>query len=126
MIGMLFLIQASSIGFASSTNFFRIQMESWFPYYVPEAPSVVRGTVVRWENPTATHHTVTHDGCRQGGACLFDSGVIPPTGAYELPELPPGEYSYHCELHPIMRGTIVVTNNGDHVHSSTDKTEESA
>lgn len=22
--------------------------------------------------------------------------------------LPPGKYSYHCELHPIMRGTLIV------------------
>jgi hypothetical protein len=22
--------------------------------------------------------------------------------------LPPGKYSYHCELHPIMRGTFIV------------------
>ena len=87
----------------------KIQMESWSPYYRPEAPSVGEGTAIRWENPTATHHTVTHDGCKGEGPCLFDSGAIPPHGEYELPDLPPGLYPYHCTLHPIMRGSIVVT-----------------
>lgn len=87
----------------------KIQMESWSPYYQPEAASVALGTVVRWENPTATHHTVTQDGCETKGPCLFDSGAIPPSGIFELPELPPGQYPYHCTLHPIMRGALIVT-----------------
>lgn len=91
----------------------KIQMESWSPYYVPAAATVMAQHPVQWENPTATHHTVTHDGCREGGPCLFDSGSIPPAGVYEIPGLPPGRYSYHCTVHPIMRGTIVVT-NADH------------
>lgn len=98
----------ASLVFASNGVYFTIQMESWSPYYHPEAASVISGTVVQWENPTATHHTVTHDGCKQGGPCLFDSGSIPPTGVFELPKLPPGQYSYHCKLHPIMRGVLVV------------------
>ncbi len=99
---------AASLAFAASAPF-KIRMESWFPYYLPEAVSVGSGTVVRWENPTATHHTVTHDGCREDGPCFFDSGPIPPSGVYEVPELPPGRYPYHCRLHPIMRGVLVVT-----------------
>jgi len=105
---VLGLILAASVTFAAP-SLFRIQMESWSPYYLPEAASVGVGIVVRWENPTATYHTVTHDGCQQGGSCLFDSGAIPPSGVYELPELPPGNYPYHCTLHPIMRGVLVVT-----------------
>lgn len=87
----------------------RIQIEAWSPYYSPASVSVLSGTLVWWENPTATHHTVTHDGCKRGGACLFDSGAISPSGMFELPELPPGSYPYHCTLHPIMRGVLVVT-----------------
>lgn len=105
-VGILALTTGMVFGASSS---FKIQMESWSPYYQPEAASVSLGTVVLWENPTATHHTVTQDGCEEGGACLFDSGAIPPSGIFELPELPPGQYPYHCTLHPIMRGTVVVT-----------------
>jgi len=102
-----FLVLTTTLVFGGP-SFFKIQMESWSPYYQPEAASVALGTVVRWENPTATHHTVTQDGCENGDPCLFDSGAIPPSGVYELPELPPGQYAYHCTLHPIMRGTVVV------------------
>jgi plastocyanin len=107
--GFVTLSVFATLALASTVPFMKIQMESWAPYYFPTAPSVALGTVVRWENPTATHHTVTQDGCEKGKPCLFDSGSVPPYGVYELPELPPGEYSYHCALHPIMRGTIVVT-----------------
>jgi len=31
-----------------------------------------------------------------------------PDGTFSIPSLPPGEYPYHCELHPVMRGTLVV------------------
>ncbi len=88
-------------------------MGSWSPYYTPAAATVMTRSTVRWENPTATHHTVTHDGCKTEGRCLFDSGSIPPAGAYEIQELPPGRYSYHCALHPVMRGILVVTSS-DH------------
>lgn len=105
-VGILALTTTVVFGASSSL---KIQMESWSPYYQPEAASVTLGTVVRWENPTATHHTVTQDGCEAEGPCFFDSGAIPPSGIYELPELPLGQYSYHCTLHPIMRGMVVVT-----------------
>jgi len=109
LTGLAALSLFATVALASTVPVIKIQMESWFPYYLPEAASVALGTVVRWENPTATHHTVTQDGCEKGRPCLFDSGAIPPSGVYELPELPPGQYPYHCTLHPIMRGTVVVT-----------------
>ncbi len=66
------------------------------------------GIPIVWENPTATPHTITHDGCREGGACAFDSGAIRPHETFEIPGLPPGQYPYHCTLHPIMRGMVEV------------------
>lgn len=106
LMGLLFL--AAPWGVAAGPPF-KIQMESWSPYYIPPAATVMARSAIRWENPTATHHTVTHDGCKEGGLCLFDSGSIPPAGAYEIQALPPGQYPYHCTLHPIMRGTLIVT-----------------
>ena len=91
-------------------NQFNIQIESWAPYYFPKAATVRVGTIVQWENPTATAHTVTHDGCARGGSCLFDSGLILPSGLYQLTHLPPGIYSYHCTIHPVMRGVLAVAN----------------
>jgi plastocyanin len=86
----------------------RIQIDGVSPYYLPEAVRVSVGTIIWWENPTATHHTITHDGCKNGGNCAFDSGAIAPKGKFGLYSLAPGRYSYHCTLHPIMRGVVVV------------------
>ncbi len=87
-----------------------ITIESGSPYYVPVTATVAAGTPVRWENPTPSPHTVTHMGCvEDGDRCWFDSGTISPDGHFTVPTLPPGRYPYYCQLHPIMRGLLVVT-----------------
>jgi plastocyanin len=102
------LALASGFTRAASHPSFRIILESVSPYYKPASATVMIGTAIRWENPTATYHTITHDGCITGGRCLFDSGSIPPDGSYTIPALPPGRYPYQCRLHPIMRGVLTV------------------
>ncbi len=87
---------------------FRIIMESRSPYYEPPLARVKTGFPIRWENPTATVHTVTHEDCLFGVTCMFDSGSVAPGASYTLPGLPPGQYPYQCRLHPIMRGVITV------------------
>jgi plastocyanin len=90
----------------------QILMENGSPYYVPPAATVASGTPIRWENPTPTHHTVTHNGClKDENPCLFDSGTVPPGGHFTVPGLPPGRYPYHCGIHPIMRGQLIVTDD---------------
>ena len=85
-------------------------MDSSSPYYVPSAVTVTSGASIQWDNPTPTHHTVTHDGCfEEGERCAFDSGAVDPGGSYAIPTLPAGRYHYQCRIHPIMRGMIVVT-----------------
>ncbi|MYH01680.1 MAG: hypothetical protein F4142_03705 [Nitrospira sp. SB0675_bin_23] len=103
---LVVLLTASWVGAVSVP--FRIQMESWSPYFAPVTATVAAGNPIRWENPTGSHHTITHDGCRGSGACAFDSGPIGPDGTFELAQLPPGQYPYHCMLHPIMRGMLVI------------------
>ncbi len=90
----------------------QVIMDSGSPYYVPSAVTVTSGAAIRWENPTPTHHTVTHDACfESSGRCAFDSGAVEPGGAYTIPNLPPGRYHYQCRIHPIMRGMIIVTDS---------------
>jgi Plastocyanin len=90
----------------------QILMEDGSPYYVPVTATVTSGNPVRWDNPTPTHHTVTHDGClEEGPSCLFDSGTVPPGSQFTIPGLPAGRYAYHCRIHPIMRGMLVVTDS---------------
>ncbi len=87
---------------------FQITIESGSPYYFPASATVATGAPIRWDNPTPSYHTVTHDGCLTGESCMFDSGSVPPNGSYTVPGLPPGRYPYHCSLHPIMRGLLIV------------------
>jgi plastocyanin len=90
----------------------RIMMEDGSPYYVPIAPTIVSNTPIQWDNPTPTHHTVTHSSCVEDeGSCLFDSGAVPPGSSFSVPGLPTGRYVYHCRIHPIMRGRLVVTDS---------------
>lgn len=86
-----------------------IIIESGSPYFVPKSATVSSGAPIRWDNPTATEHTVTHLGCLENGdACAFDSGVVLPNGSFTLPGLAPGHYPYLCRLHPIMHGVLIV------------------
>jgi len=87
-----------------------IIIDSGSPYFVPKSATVSTGAPIRWENPTPTEHTITHMGCMEDGAsCAFDSGIVMPNETFILPGLAPGHYPYFCRVHPIMRGTIFVT-----------------
>lgn len=96
---------------AATPPHFEILIENGAPYFFPAVATVPAGTPIRWDNPTATEHTITHDGCLTEGPCAFDSHAMPPNGHYILPGLPPGTYPYHCRIHPIMRGTLTVTDS---------------
>ena len=104
------ILLIASLGMAAP-SVLHIQIEGFSPYYFPKTAEVSVGTPVFWDNPTSSHHTITHDGCKTGGFCVFDSGSIAPNGKFGLYHLPPGRYTYHCSLHPIMQGTLVVTNS---------------
>lgn len=87
-----------------------ITIESGSPYFVPKSVTVTSHMAIRWENPTPTEHTITHNGCVvDGESCVFDSGMILPNDSFTVPGLAPGRYPYHCRIHPIMHGVITVT-----------------
>ena len=85
-----------------------ITFESGSPYYLPRTAVVPAGVPVRWVNQTGSHHSVRHDGCVGEATCAFQSIAVPPDSNFAIAPLAPGRYAYHCELHPIMRGTLVV------------------
>lgn len=69
----------------------------------PEVIVVQAGTTVRFANEDTEAHTITHDDGE------FQTGAIPPGESLGLPFPEPGTYTYHCEIHPAMTGTVVVT-----------------
>lgn len=75
-----------------------IQNES----YAPSTITVQAGATVTWVNNDPVAHTVTSD----NGS--FDSGLMQPGALFQVTFPYPGTYTYHCNIHPEMHGTIVV------------------
>ena len=71
--------------------------------FQPASLEVPAGTTVTWTNSGAATHTVTAD----NGA--FDSGRLASGATFSQTFDTAGTFTYHCEIHPQMTGTIVVT-----------------
>ncbi len=57
---------------------------------------------IRWENADTVGHTVTlDDGTR--------SGNVGPGGEFISVFSSPGTFTYHCDIHPTMTGSITIT-----------------
>jgi len=108
MVGM-FLMASISV---SAPSTLRITIGTFAPYYSPTLVHIGTETPISWDNPTADLHSITHDGCKTGEPCAFDSGPLGPNGTFTVRPLPPGSYAYHCSFHPIMRGVLVVVESG--------------
>lgn len=105
MVEMCLLVSLVS---AAAPSPLTITIGTFFPYYSPTSVQIESGASISWKNPTSDLHTITHDACRTHEGCAFDSGAIGPNRTFTLHQLPPGHYPYHCTLHPIMRGVLVV------------------
>ena len=70
--------------------------------FSPATLTVSVGTTVTWTNNDNMTHTVTSD------ATGFDSGDITMGSKYSRVFSVAGTYTYHCTIHPTMKGTIVV------------------
>ncbi len=64
--------------------------------------TVPAGTTVSWLNNDSTTHTANDD----GGA--WNSGNIAPGSRFNFTLQSAGRFTYHCQIHPGMTGTIVV------------------
>ncbi len=72
--------------------------------FIPAQITVSPGTTVVWTNQENNiPHTVTSD------SGLWDSGTLQPRQSFSHTFSTPGTFSYHCNIHPFMHGTIVVT-----------------
>jgi plastocyanin len=68
----------------------------------PAQLNVAPGTTVRFVNNDPEPHTATADNG------LFDTGVLQPGSSFEVLLGGSGTVTYHCELHPDMKGSIIV------------------
>lgn len=64
--------------------------------------TVTAGATISWLNSDNTTHTSSADGQQ------WSSGDIPPGGRFNLTMSTTGRFTYHCQIHPNMVGTIVV------------------
>lgn len=78
------------------------------PFYSPPSIRLQLGQTVRWKNESMQQHTITHDRCSPKVKCAFRSGHLHPGEQFSVRDLTVGIYPYHCNIHPFMRGVIVV------------------
>ena len=64
--------------------------------------TIATGTTISWLNDDNTTHTSSAD------TSQWSSGNIPPGGRYNFTFASAGRFTYHCQIHPNMVGTIVV------------------
>lgn len=69
--------------------------------FQPQTLEVSRGTKVVFSNSSGTAHTATDKGA-------FDSGQIKPGKSFAVRFGQKGTFRYHCEIHPFMKGKVVV------------------
>ena len=71
--------------------------------FLPATLTVKKGTTVTWTNDDIAKHTVTGDHSGPSSD-FFGQGQ-----SYSYTFDAPGTYPYHCEPHPYMTATVVVT-----------------
>ena len=73
--------------------------------FAPEELTVDAGTSVEFVNLDGFDHTVTAD---DGSALEFDSGALGQDESFTQAFDEAGSFDYFCQIHPTMRGTIIV------------------
>ena len=71
-------------------------------YHSVQPLQVAVGEKVTFDNRDSKPHTFTSD---EG---LFDSETVEPGKRYAYAYAAPGTFRYHCEIHPLMTGSLVV------------------
>ena len=70
--------------------------------FVPSQLTVKAGTTVVWTNKDDTAHTVTSNDN------VFSSPVLDTDQKFQFVFSKPGKFPFHCKLHPMMTGVVVV------------------
>ncbi len=71
----------------------------------PSALTVKTGTTVTWVNNDSPPHAIASDA---GSPAAFSSDSLSTGASYQFTFSQPGTYTYHCSIHPSMKGTVIV------------------
>lgn len=94
----------SSMSATSSRPSTKVAIDN-YAYKAPTITVATRTTVI-WTNLDDDPHTVTAD----DGS--FNSKGMAQSDTWSHLFTKPGKYSYHCTVHPFMRGTVIVKESG--------------
>ncbi|MDD1685960.1 cupredoxin family copper-binding protein [Methanoregula sp.] len=73
--------------------------------FEPGSLTVKTGTTVSWTNQDSVSHIIASD---TGSPVPFSSDSLPNGASYSFTFTQAGTYSYHCTIHPSMKGTVIV------------------
>jgi amicyanin len=74
--------------------------------FSPASITVKKGTTVTWTNRDAVQHTVTPD---NPSSEFTSSSMLSNDESYSVTFNTVGSFTYHCQPHPQMTGTVIVT-----------------
>ncbi len=83
--------------------------------FEPADATVVPGTTLMWINYDQVQHTVTADDGQ------FDSGLLNPGDIFVVTVEGSGKLTYHCSLHPEMKGSVTVGEGGEAGEATTEE-----
>jgi plastocyanin len=73
--------------------------------FSPSTMTVTRGATVTWTNDDSAPHTVVSDA---GSPVSFTSPSLATGTSWPFTFAQAGTYTYHCSIHPSMKGTVIV------------------
>jgi len=87
---------------APSTSTYNVNIQNFA--FAPLSITVKKGDKIIFLNRDTAPHTVTAD------TKAFDSGTMGQNKSWTLDtsRLSAGTYTYHCTIHPMMQGTVIV------------------
>ena len=71
--------------------------------FEPGDVTIKKGTTIAWTNRDSVNHTVTGD-----NDSMLNSPVLKQDQNFSFTFTSPGEFYYHCAIHPSMKGKVTV------------------
>jgi plastocyanin len=101
LVMLLCAVQAPAAAADASTKNYRVAIQNFA--FEPKAITVPAGATVVWTNKDEEPHTVT-----SAGSGFTSSKALDTDDSYKVVFSKPGTYTYYCQIHPHMVGTIIV------------------